>query len=296
MLTITKKKVKRSLLSNKPIARKITNFRPMILTRHPSHKHLRSDLGLYRVRSVIRLGSTTVLTDAATLAGKRFEINPIQGIKNSASKLLMKHCFSAASIKTADWIPGNKTAEISAWAKDRYPIIAKPSQGSRGNGIKLLNTEQELTSFIANRNVSSYVFEKYYNYNREYRIHVTKDGCFYTCRKMLKSDVPKEKRHIRNDSTCSWFMEENKDFDKPINWDTIVAECVKALKAVGLDIAGFDVRVQSAKDGKERVRKDPDFIIIESNSACSHGTVTAIKYKEALIKLLNERVSKYGRS
>lgn len=282
--------LKKNKALKKKTVRKLTAFRPMILSRHPSHKHLRQSLGMYPFRSVIRLGSTTVLTDPATLKGTRFVINSVEGVKNSASKILMKHCFSANKIKTADWILGNKSlTELQNWAKDKYPIIAKPSQGSRGNGIVLVKSEEELKKLTTNRNLQNYIIEKYYSYNREYRIHVTKNGYFYACRKMLKSDVPQDKRHIRNDNTCSWFVEENPQFNKPKNWDTIVAECVKALNAIGLDIAGFDVRVQSSKDSKDKERANPDFIIIESNSACSHGTITAEKYILALKQLLNER-------
>jgi type I restriction enzyme S subunit len=38
------------------------------------------------------------------------------------------------------------------------------------------------------------------NNSREYRLHVTADGCFYACRKMLKADA--EERWYKNDSNC----------------------------------------------------------------------------------------------
>lgn len=277
--------VRGTTVSKLPKKSKLTSFRPMIFSRHPSHKHLRTDLPLMPFRSIIRFGSTNSPTDGK----ERLQINSVQSVRNSASKLLMKECFTRANVKTADWTHSNQGSAITTWARERYPIIAKPIHGSRGNGISLLKSEAELATWLRSRNCGDYIIEKYYNYNREYRLHVTRNGCFYTCRKMLKSDVPENKRHIRNDSTCSWFMENNPQFNRPANWDTIVAECVKALNAVGLDIGGFDVRVQSETDKKERARKTCDFIIIESNSACSHGDVTAVKYREELTRLLKQK-------
>lgn len=292
-MIVLKKKKKLTISANKPAARKIgpkvfTRFRPHILSRHPSHRYLRQNLGNFPFRSVIRLGSTTSLFDNKS----RIEINCIQGIKNSASKLLMKRCFTEAKVKTADWIGSSSSDEIIKWSTDKFPIIAKHIFGSRGNGITMLKSPEELKKCLVGKNLNNYIFEKYYNYSREYRIHVTEDGCFYTCRKMLKSDVPENKRFIRNDSTCSWFVEENPGFDKPKNWDNIVAACVKALKAVKLDIAGFDVRVQTSKTSKGETRKESEFIIIESNSACSFAERTATEYTKALTKLLNKKAGR----
>jgi len=271
-------------LKKKAVARKvITSFRPMIRTRHPSHAHLRKQLQMLPFRSVIRLGSTW-----SGDGKQRVEINSVQSIKNSASKLLMKKCFTRAGVKTADWYcdPG---VNLKDWARERYPLIAKPINGSRGNGIDLIKDEKELTKWLGSHTFNNYVVEKYYNFNREYRLHVTKDGCFYTCRKMLKSDVPEKNRFIRNDKTCVWILEENANFDKPSNWKDIEAECIKALKAVGLDIGGFDVRVQSSKTARGKGRANPDFIVIESNSACSHGDKTAVKYRAVLPKLILDK-------
>ena len=77
---------------------KITRFRTLVLTRHPSHFPLRERLPLLPFRSIVRLGSTTVRNDK-----QRVECNSVQSVKNSSSKLLMKQCFTKAGVKTADW-------------------------------------------------------------------------------------------------------------------------------------------------------------------------------------------------
>ena len=121
---------------------------------------------------------------------------------------------------------------------------------------------------------------------REYRLHVTKFGCFYTCRKLVRSDAP-EGTWQKHDDVCNWVLEKNPSFKKPKNWDAIVADCIKAKDALGLDICAFDVGVQGAKDGVER--ENPEWVIFESCSAPSFGAVTGQKYIEILPKLLIDK-------
>ncbi len=288
---ITTKKTLRSSLKKKSLKKAIikpkkvfTGYRTLVLSRHPSHQGLRTQLPKLPYRSLVRLGSETSKIDKP-----RIEINSVQAVRNSASKLLMKRCFTQAGVKTADWFQGNDQTALYSWSTDKYPIIAKPIHGSRGNGICLIKDEKSLDQFLQGHNFTHYVIEKYYNFTREYRLHVSKFGCFYTCRKMLKSDIPENKRHIRNDSTCSWFLESNPQFNKPANWQVIIDECVKALKAVGLDIGAFDVRVQSEKQKSGKARKECDFIIIESGSAPSFGDQTLQKYLVEIPRLIKDK-------
>jgi hypothetical protein len=282
--------------------RTLTQFRPKILSRHPSHDILRTNLPYFVFRSVVRLGSTTTLDDGRS----RIEVNSVQGVNNSANKFLMKLCFTRAGVKTADWYRYDKTQagpnkfiqytsnpEVGNVSRNLselpYPIIAKHLKGSRGTGNYLLNSKEDFEKWGTNKDTDNYIFEKYYTYNREYRLHVTEDGCFYGIRKLLKSDTPVEKRFQRHDDNCVWYTDENPKFDKPSNWDTIVDNCVKALKGLGLDIACFDVKVQSTVDKRGNKRKSPEFIIIESGSAPSFGTITAQKYLEQIARLLEKK-------
>jgi glutathione synthase/RimK-type ligase-like ATP-grasp enzyme len=287
----------------------ITKFRPQLRTKHPSYNWLRENLPLFPFRSLVRFGSTTTLREAYPTKtpeqlAKIKEINSVQAVKNSANKLLMKQCFTNAGVSTAEWFTfrnntlhgeicfvrndNHNTDNIVSILSLPYPIIAKSLYGSRGEGNYKLNTQEELQQWINGKNLSNYIFEKFYSYTREYRIHCTADGYFYTCRKMLKRDAPEDNKWQRHDDNCVWILEENEAFDKPVNWKQITDDCVKALKAVGLDIGGFDVKVQSARDKKGNIRTSPEYIIIECNSACSMGEITQIKYKEALINILSK--------
>ena len=263
-----------------------------VRSRHPSHSVIRRKIETDH-NVVFRLGSTTPTSEVFKTAKNVVEINTVQAITNSANKLLMKRKFSEAGVLTADWW---NAESLENWAADKFPIVVKHIFGSRNNGNTLIKTPEELNAWLNKKSktqLTQYIVERFYNYNREYRLHVTADGCFYTCRKMLKSDTPAEKRWFRNDSNSTWILEENENFDKPSNWTAIVAECVKALNAVGLDVGAIDLRVQSREDqkgnNKKVIRKDPKFIVIEINSAPSFGELTAVKYLDVIPKIIKSK-------
>lgn len=276
-------------------------YRPRIRSRHPSHGVLRpknKTLPLLPVKSVIRLGSSKEFNDTVDNGGTRIEVNTVQAIANSSDKLAMKNKFSADNVATALWSAGVNIDTIVAdmkakmdEGKEPFPLVSKHRFGSRGTGNKIHNTVEELKAWAEGKDLTKYIFEKYYNYVREYRLHVTEEGCFYTCRKMLKRDVPEDARWFRNDQNCVWIMEENPAFDKPVNWDAIVADSVKALKAVGLDFGAVDLRVQSASNKDGDRRENPKFIVVEINSAPSFGDVTAEKYIEELPKIIKRKAN-----
>jgi len=266
-------------------------YRPMIRSRHPSHAPFRTQLRKLPFRSVVRFGSLTELEDPASKNGSRIELNSKEAIKNSSSKLLMKQKFTEFGVKTADWECFNSREDILIFTNNiGYPIVAKSYNGSRGRGNTLLKTEQELLNFVENHNLNGYIFEKYYNYNKEYRLHVTKKGCFYTCRKMLRQQFREHPNSWqRHDDNCVWILEENENFDKPNNWKEIEKHCVKALISCGLDFGACDLRVQNNNDNDGNRRDNPDFIVVEINSAPSMGIVTLEKYKEILPQLLIQK-------
>jgi glutathione synthase/RimK-type ligase-like ATP-grasp enzyme len=276
------------------IAIKGGKFIPMIRSRHPSHAGLRRALPKLPFRSVIRLGSLTALDEDLSGKSRRVELNSPEAIRNSSSKLKMKQCFSREGVKTAEWISSTSESDIINWLKE-YPIVAKSHMGSRGRGNTLLKTESEVRAFVRSKDLSHYIFEKYYNYNKEYRLHVSADGCFYACRKMLQNEFKDHPNAWqRHDDNCVWILETNPNFDKPTNWANIVDHCVKALVSCGLDFGACDLRVQNNNDKDGVRRPHPDFIVVEINSAPSFGEVTLQKYKEVLPQLLFKKYESKG--
>lgn len=229
-------------------------FRLQVRSRHPSHKPLRGKVKL-PYSCVLRLGSVTP-SDA------KVQINLPEAIEVSKNKLKMKAAFAEAGVRSPEFF-----IEIP---KDiKYPIVAKLKYGSKGKGMKLLNSPDDPVPEGA-----EYYFEKYYSGSKEYRVHVSDLGCFYTCRKMRKAEA--EDRWYFNSLNCVWILENNPQFDKPQCWDEIVEHCIKAKNAVGLDVCAVDVRVNS---------KGTDFRILETNSAPSFGEITLEKYLEELPKI-----------
>lgn len=273
-----------------PVAKKakkvLTSFRPMVRSRHKTHNPLRTLLGFLPFRSVVRLGSTWKGDGK-----ERVECNTVDAVKTSSNKRLMKMAFDKLGVKCAQWVRAaayNPSVDFGG----KFPIVAKSHFGSRGKGNTFIKSLAEWNTWKAKHDLDNYIVEKFYDYSREYRLHVTKDGCFYTCRKALKTVTPEADRWYRNDSNCTWFVETNPKFDKPVNWSAIVAESVKALNAVGLDVGAIDVKVQKAVDAKGVKRTNPEFIILETNSAPSHGEAGSIvrtKYQEIIPKILKAK-------
>lgn len=252
-------------------------YLPSIRSRHPSHRVFRGTLGYFPRRSVIRLGSTTQLNDGVN----RVEINSVDSINNSASKLRMKRCFRNGNVKTAEWIEGNAGNQaIIAWAKDKFPVIAKGIFGSRGQANTKIDTPQNLQSFLNSRSSKDYVFEKFFDGSREYRFHVSTLGVFLTWRKLRRNNTPENQRWFFNNENCNWVSEQHELYNRPSTYNQVCTECLKALNSVGLDVGACDVRMD----------KKGNFIIIEINSAPSMAEQTATAYKAEFKKLITNKI------
>ena len=63
------------------------------------------------------------------------------------------------------------------------------------------------------------------------------------------------------------------------------------IQAVGLDIGAIDVRVQNEVTAKGKKRNEPDFIILETNSAPSFGEITTQKYLNEIPKVILKKAN-----
>lgn len=239
-----------------------------VKSRHHTHDVLRGNKLLrFGKPVVIRLGSTTIGDPDA------IQINTVEAIQNCSNKLLMKELFAKAKVKS----PRFFTAEQITKADFKFPIVKKLKFRSRGQGMELVQDNKHLQQILSKKKEGVY-FEEFFNGAREYRLHISELGCFYTCRKMRKKDA--KDRWYFNSKNSVWILDTNPSFNKPPTFDKIVKECQKALKALGLDFAAFDVRVG----------KDGTFTIIEANSAPSFGDLTAERYLEHLPLLINKKI------
>lgn len=273
-------------------------FKPQLRTKNYTAAPLRNSLGEFAMRCIVRLGSRTTVAEAFPRMPQGrpvVEVNTVEACHNSGNKIAMKVLFDEAVVKTAKWNTLQQALivvnEQLSW--NVYPAIIKHKNSCRGDGIYIVPSLEDLQLFYAEHaDWHNYIIEEFAtNMAKEYRLHVTKDGCFYTCRKMLKADA--EDRWHRHDSNSVWIMEENPLFEKPKNWDDIVSECVKALNTCSLDIGACDIKIQSEKGHRDDFI--PDFIVMEINSGPSMGQITEVKYREELPKIINNKIANYGR-
>lgn len=246
------------------------------------------------VAVIYRMGSTTP-TDKITKKHNVIEINSIEGNRYSANKLLMKKRFARGKIRTPryfiskaneDDFPNQIKHYLKEWPTG---IICKRYNSSKGNGIFLIKEPADAIKFIEYAksctptkifDSCNWVFERFSTYGKEYRIHCSLDGCFYSCRKEIKKDA-KVKWHRHGDNSV-WIYEDNPEFDKPDNWDDIVKGCVDALKSIHLDLGAFDVKVQKGKT--------PKYLILEVNSAPGLRDDGLDAYKKELTKIINNKI------
>ena len=143
--------------------KKYTLFRPMILSRHPSHDILRlkhKKIAALPYRSVIRFGSSTEVEDSVAKGGNRIEINTVNAIKISANKLLMKQKFVEAGVKTAEWLHGS-TGKAVVLETIGFPMVIKAHHGSKGRGNTLIKNEDDWNDWWTKNDSSvNYIFEK----------------------------------------------------------------------------------------------------------------------------------------
>lgn len=228
---------------------------------------------MLKQRVLLRLGSTTPLVSKF----KYLELNSIRGVKISSDKRQMKAAFDSAKIHHSEWINTSNVKKIKDFFNANKIVIVKHHHSCKGEGIYYIDNINDLNKFISSHpNISNYVFEKYYFYPQEYRLHVdVKHGCFYACKKIFKDDADVFWHKHANNSTFVLMTKEKK---YPACWNDMIQDCVKAMKVIGLDIACFDV-----------LCSNNNWIIVESNTAPSLASYGNTFYSNHLIKYYGSR-------
>ncbi len=223
---------------------------------------------------IVRLGSLTPTAKIFPTQRDIMEINTIEAIENSRNKLRMKDCFNNQKIPQAEWWTFDKEIKGS---KLPYPIVIKRICGFQGRGMELIEDNDTFVNWMrTHRDLSGWFIEKFYNYAREYRLHVASGiGVFMSWRKLRTSAATE--RWFFNSANSVWVGPENELFDKPSCWNKLEKAATDCLTATGLDIGAVDIRVQS---------KNSHFIVCEINSAPALGNYGIEKYKEVIKQLI----------
>jgi len=273
----------------KAVKKQITKFRVRLRTKNFTADKLRDKLynTFYSKPIIVRLGSLTPIEEI-TSRQDILEINKTEAIEISRNKREMKEAFTNNDVKTANWYTWEANKTIIERGDLSYPIISKSLFGQGGAGNTLHKDHKSLETWMKGKDLNNYIFEEYYNYAREYRLHVTQNGNFLSWRKLRKNDA--KDRWYFNSDNCVWIGEENPLFDKPINWEEIQQDCIKACKAVGLDICAVDVRVQSSEDKDGNKRKTCEYIVLETNSAPALSNIGSEAYYEQIVKIIQNKL------
>lgn len=241
-----------------------------IRSKHPSHRALRGLLHM-PFRALVNFGKTN---PSCLPRGRYVLVNPPESVTNAADKLQTKRLFDTAGVTTAPWWPD--------WNPDRFPVVVKHRHGSRGTGVYLMKTPEELAAFFAARGEAyvkeHFIVERFKNYRFEYRIHATQTEAFSANRKARRDGVPEDQRWKHTFNNSVWFNEANPEFRKPTTWEDIKAEAIKAVTALSLDFGAVDIKVNNRGE----------FFIIEVNSAPSLGGATRDSYLELLPRLAQQ--------
>jgi glutathione synthase/RimK-type ligase-like ATP-grasp enzyme len=162
-------------------------------------------------------------------------------------------------------IPPHCEAKANA-KKLGFPVVCRTKlRGHSGEGIVIANNEEEL--------VDAPLYTKYVKKKDEYRVHVLRDKAFFIQRKARKLDVENPDWKVRNLAGGFVFAEAAEE-DVP---KEVIQQAELAIAALNIDFGGVDV---IWNDKEQRA------YVLEVNTACGLEDRTAEKYRQAIIRLV----------
>lgn len=245
------------------------------------------------IRTVVRLGSHTPterVFPRGIMEGKRiFEINTVEAIQNSSNKMRMKRCFRERNVPQAIWWELRNGRVYNPDSNDEvdieelpYPIVVKRINGFKGHGMCKVSNSEEFRNWLS-RGLHGYFVEKFYNYGKEYRLHVSAaSGVFLVWRKLRRADA--ENKWFFNSTNCNWVGINNDLFDTPPFWEDMKRAAVDALHSTGLDLGAVDIRC------RRNPTRGNNFIVCEVNSAPALGEIGIESYRSEISKLIENYV------
>lgn len=232
-----------------------------IATYQDKAKPLAEALPNYKHSVIIRLGGKKPVD------GYDIQINSVEAIVNSIDKANQKSLLLNAECKT---LPMLKDREVV------YPCVVKGRVRSCGTHVVVVNNKKELEDAkIKMEGCNGHIIEPLFSATGEYRLHCTQAEVFFSVKKVKRNPediIINHKNHYNI-----------KEFPKPRLWKEIQAECLKAMKVLGFDIACFDVMYDSSNNAKH------DFWIAEANSNPELLANTFDAYVKAIDKLIKQK-------
>lgn len=228
--------------------------------------------------------------------GKRFKtrqgalrINENDAIANSEYKQRCKEIWLQNGVPTAisygklsEYVDDGAFNVIQFESEALYPVAAKLNNSSGGKGFTVIRNYDDLAEFLANLNphlVQRYFFEALFDFDQEYRIHVSprlmgktitynidqpyrserggawasrkitklhNNGVIHEVRKMVRQESHDQGRDttIRNFAAGDTYF--TSKFTPPSNWRAVQQNAVEAISVLGLDFGFVDVLYNSS--------------------------------------------------
>lgn len=191
-------------------------------------------------------------------------INSAKAIQNSVNKLAQKTLLLKANLATLPLLPNPD-----------YPCVVKGIVRSGGTKVFVVETPDQFAQ--AERKLDyKYLIEPLFKATSEYRLHCSRDEVFFMVKKIKRNPA---------DIIITAANHFNKrDFVKPRLLNEIKAECLKAMAALDLDIACFDVMYDSSNNEKHR------FVIAEANTNPELLENTFQAYNKKLTEIIQQKI------
>jgi glutathione synthase/RimK-type ligase-like ATP-grasp enzyme len=236
-----------------------------IATYQDRAKALANDLAATPYNTVVRLGGSKPYD------GYEIQVNSAKSVQNSIDKLAQKRLLLEAGIKTLEVNQDNVLNRDNVI----FPCVLKGIIRSCGTKVLVANDKKEYDK-AAKVLEDRYYVEPLFNTTSEYRLHCTRTEVFFAVKKFKRNPADIIVTHDNHYN--------KRDFVKPRLWAEIQKECLKAMQALDLDIACFDVLYCSANNDKH------DFVIAEANTNPELLANTFEAYKTALDGIINQKV------
>lgn len=132
-----------------------------------------------------------------------------------------------------------KAFQVQRWVKDgdlKLPLIARTTRHQGGEGLKICLCDKDIRQALEEE--YSY-FMEYVPNDREYRVHIFKDEVLRISRKVPTGEI--ESEWIKNKKK-GWGFKDGIKKENVLKYDnTMLEECKRAVKSLGLDFGGVDV-------------------------------------------------------
>ena len=260
-------------------------------------------IGRYPFRVHVKFSNRSVSNSGSLV------INEVEAINSSANKLKTYRkwkgtdvpyniCFPATQFIVKATTPdGADELDLEMLERNLpYPFVAKRILGEKKKGFYKINNDNDLIEFCRTERISNYLFEEYFEFTREYRIHVSpwlksksmvygfpsngktkvicnKDGVIVMVKKKMKNNS--EETILNRSSNDNVVFSTNYQSE---DWMVEARKlAVKAIELLGLDFGAIDVGYNSSTG---------EYRFFESNSNPGMDSMTAICYQQALKEII----------